>query len=244
MANERLRAAFMQAGVTPEQVARQLKVDPKTIERWIGGRVPYRRSRYALARQLGADEAYLWPDALTPDQVGSASESEILVVYPHRYRVPHDIWGRVFDSAEKEISILVYSGLFLADDGGFLSLFREKAEAGVKVRIILGDPEGTEIIARGEHEGTGEALSAKIRNVMFRYSRIRDVDGVEIRTHNTILYNSIYRGDDDLLVNTHIYGMEASDAPVLYLRRVSGGKMVTTYLESFEQVWASAQPLA
>jgi hypothetical protein len=30
----------------------------------------------------------------------------------------------------------------------------------------------------------------------------------------------------------------------MHLRRVMGGKMVATYLESFERVWATAQPLA
>jgi hypothetical protein len=30
---------------------------------------------------------------------------------------------------------------------------------------------------------------------------------------------------------------------VLHLRRVAGGDMVTTYLESFERVWEGATPL-
>ncbi|MGH3899195.1 MAG: hypothetical protein ACRDTA_13330 [Pseudonocardiaceae bacterium] len=97
-------------------------VDPKTIERWIGDRIPYRRHRYRAASRLGIDEAYLWPGALAAEQVASASESEILVLYPHRWAVPRDIWGQLFDSAEEEIGVLVYSGLFIADDPGLLAL--------------------------------------------------------------------------------------------------------------------------
>ncbi|WP_260709923.1 hypothetical protein [Dactylosporangium aurantiacum] len=54
------------------------------VERWISGRLPYRRHRYAVAARLGVDEAYLWPDALTRDQVANASESEIINIYPAR----------------------------------------------------------------------------------------------------------------------------------------------------------------
>jgi hypothetical protein len=72
------------------------------------------------------------------------------------------------------------------------------------------------------------------------YKPLRGLDGVEIRLHRTVLYNSIYRSDDQILVNTHIYGATAANSPVLHLHRVPGGDMVTTYLESFERVWDEA----
>jgi hypothetical protein len=64
----------------------------------------------------------------------------------------------------------------------------------------------------------------------------------EIRLHDTPLYNSIYRFDDDMIVNTHVYGILAAYTPTLRLRRVDGAYF-STYLESFERVWASARPL-
>ena len=243
MANERLRTALLQRGVTPAELAESLGVDPKTIERWIGGRIPYRRHRYRVAVKLGVDEAYLWPGALAAEQVASASESEILVVYPHRWAVPRDHLGQLFDSAEDEIGILVYSGLFLADDPGLLALFRAKAEQGVRVRILLGDPDSPEVAARGAHEGIDDALASKIRNALVLYRPLRGVDGVEIRQHATVLYNSIYRADGQLLVNSHIYGFPASQAPVMHLRQIAGGTLVSTYLDSFERVWSESRPL-
>ncbi|MGH8964383.1 MAG: XRE family transcriptional regulator, partial [Actinomycetes bacterium] len=174
MANERLRTALLQRGLPPADLAEAVGVDPKTIERWIGGRVPYRRHRHQVAVRLGVDETYLWPGALAADQVASASESEILVVYPHRWSVPRDTWGVLFDSAEQEIGVLVYSGLFLADDPGMINLFRAKAEQGVRIRILLGDPESSEVAARGSHEGIDDAMAAKIRNVLVLYRPLRD----------------------------------------------------------------------
>jgi len=165
-----------------------------------------------------------------------------LVVHPHRWAVPRDTWGLLFDSAEREIGVLVYSGMFLADDPGMLALFRAKADQGVRVRILLGDPDSPEVALRGEHEGIDAALASKIRNVLVLYRPLRELDGVEIRKHSTVLYNSIYRADGELLVNSHIYGKPASEAPVMHLRQIAGGTLVATYLDSFERVWSESRP--
>ena len=69
------------------------------------------------------------------------------------------------------------------------------------------------------------------------------IEGIEFRLHDTVLYNSIYRADDQVLANTHIYGFGASQAPVFHLRRVAGGTMVSTYIDSFDRVWDGATPL-
>ncbi|MEV6159461.1 helix-turn-helix transcriptional regulator [Nonomuraea sp. NPDC052129] len=244
MANERLRAALLHKGVSIADLAEAIEVDPKTIERWITkGREPYRKHRFATASYLGVDETYLWPDALTPEQVVAASESEVLALYPHRWAVPRDIWGRLFSAASQEIGVLVYSGLFLADDGGMVRLLGDKARAGVRVRILLGDPDSAEVAQRGVDEGVGESMAAQIRSALVFYQPITNVENVEIRLHHTILYNSMYRADDEYLINMHVYGTRAGNAPVLHLRRVAGGDMVATYADSFDKVWAQARPV-
>jgi transcriptional regulator with XRE-family HTH domain len=243
MKNDRLRTALLERGVTPDDLAAALDVDPKSVERWIGGRTPYRRHRYAVAAHLGVDEVYLWPDALSRDQVASASESEIINIYPHRWTVPSELWRNVFDTGEHEIGVLVYSGLFLAEDAGIHRVFRRKADAGTRIRILLGDPDSESVAQRGADEGIDDTMASRIRNAIVLYRPLRDIDGVEFRLHTTVLYNSIYRADDQVLVNTHIYNFPASQAPVLHLRRMAGGDMVTTYLESFDQVWNGATPL-
>src|ERR1039457_4476362 len=83
MPNERFRAALLERGLTPSALGEELGVDHKTVERWIAGRVPYRKYRYDVASRLGVDEAYLWPGALSCEQVAAASDSEVVAVYPH-----------------------------------------------------------------------------------------------------------------------------------------------------------------
>src|SRR5690349_5089384 len=149
MPNDRLRTALLERGMTPADLAEAMDVDPKTIERWLGGRLPYRRHRYAVAAHLGVDETYLWPEGQNRDQIVSASESEIINIYPHRWTVPSDLWRNFFDNAEQEIGVLVYSGLFLCQDAGVLRIFRKKAGAGASVRILLGDPDSHAAAERG-----------------------------------------------------------------------------------------------
>jgi lambda repressor-like predicted transcriptional regulator len=243
MPNERLRAALLEHGLTPVALGQEVGVDHKTVERWIAGRIPYRKHRYMVAARLGMDEVYLWPDALSRDQVAAASESEVLAVYPHRSDVPRDAWGRLFETAGSEIGILVYSGLFLAEDAVVQKTLADKARSGVRVRILLGDPESSQVQERGRDEGVDDAMAAKIRNVLVLYKPLLAAEGTEFRFHQTILYNSIYRGDDQLLVNTHVYGVPAFRAPVWHLRKVAGGEITALYLESFEKTWDTAVPI-
>jgi transcriptional regulator with XRE-family HTH domain len=184
MANERLRAALLQSGLSVAALAEEIGVDPKTVERWITqNRVPYRKHRFAVATRLGQDEIYLWPDALPQDQVAEASQSEIVSIYPHRWAVPRETWGKLFESAEREIGFLVYVGLFLAEDSGVQKILRDKAAAGVRVRVLLGDPESAAVAQRGEDEGIGDAVATKVRNALVLYRPLIASDGAEFRMH-------------------------------------------------------------
>jgi hypothetical protein len=55
---------------------------------------------------------------------------------------------------------------------------------------------------------------------------------------------SIYRFDDELLANAHVWGVNAYMAPVLHLRRLAEGSLFDTYAGSFEAVWATSRPVS
>lgn len=243
MPNERLRAALLERGWTPAKLGELLKVNTKTVERWVNGRLPYRRHRYAVAAQLGLEESYLWPDALPSEQVAAATEGEIVSIYPHRSEVPRDAWMRFFSSAERELDILVYAGQFLAEDSGVQRTLADRADSGVRIRLLFGDPAGQMIAQRALEESAEGMMPAKIRGALVYYRPLVGRDGVEIRFHDTPLYNSIYRADDELLVNSHIYSLPAARGPVWHLRKVAGGDLVSTYMESYEHVWQTARPI-
>lgn len=76
------------------------------------------------------------------------------------------------------------------------------------------------------------------------YSPLIGSDRISVHQHDTTLYNSIYRCDDDMLVSTHVYGAVAYEAPVLHLRRLNGGAMFAGYAASFDAVWEASKPAA
>ncbi|MFJ6669853.1 DUF5919 domain-containing protein [Actinosynnema sp. NPDC091369] len=244
MPNQRLRDSLLRNGFDLSQVAKATGVDPKTVERWINlDRTPYPRHRRTIAAMVREAETYLWPNALAPDAKKEITQSEVVQVYPHRHSVPQEQWTHLVDQARMNISILIYSGMFLTDNPSLIKTFRQKAEAGVKIRLLLGDPASREVARRSEEEGIGKGtLAAKVRNALAFFKPLADTGHAEIRCHRTTLYNSIYRFDDEMLVNTHVHGFMAAHAPVLHLRRLSGGDLFETYAESFQGVWDDAKP--
>jgi hypothetical protein len=233
-----LRQALAAARLRDIDVAASLGVDPKTVHRWLDGRTPQPRHRWALADLVGAHEFDLWPELAGAGPIGP----ELLATYPHRGAVPREVWRRLFTEARHEIGVLVYSGLFIAEDVELVRLIGRRAE-GVSVRILLGDPEHELVAQRGREEGIDDAMPAKVRNAIVLFGPLASTPGVEIRLHSTVLYNSIYRGDDTFLVNPHVYGLAAAHAPVLHLRRRDGGDLVETYAASFDRVWSGATAL-
>lgn len=240
--NEPLRRALLRARLREDDVAARLGVDPKTVRRWLNGRVPYANNRAALADLVGVNEADLWPGAAGP-LAARIRPGELEAIYPHRWSVPREVWTRFFKSAEHEIGILADSALFLAEDTEILHVLANKGRTGVTVRIALSDPDSPHVAERGVEEGIYDAMPAKIRNALVLYSALREVDHVEIRLHQTFLYNSIYRSDDQLLINQHIYGIPDIHSPVAALRRAADGEMTRTYLGAFELIWAGAAKL-
>lgn len=240
--NHPLTRALRSAGISDVDVAAQLGVDPKTVRRWMSGRTPYPRHRHALARLTGWSPHDLWPDLSRPVDP-TAQADEIRIVYPHRSAVPADAWTRLFAGAGEEIGVLAYSALFLAEDIAVQTLLRDKAKTGVRVRIALGMLSGVHVADRGDEEGIGDGMSARIRTAMVGFRPIVEAGG-ELRLHDTVLYNSIYRADGELLINTHVYGHPASHAPVLHLQQRSADGVATTYLDSFERVWVVSQQIS
>lgn len=244
MPNDRLRAALLAAGLTVADVCSHLGVDPKTVERWIAheARKPHRRTRRQLAELLDVDEVHLWPDLAEDVKTPPSTKSEVISVFPTRSSVPHDIWAGLINDVTEHMDVLVYSGAFLIEQYNLLPLIRKKTQSGVKYRFLIGDHTSSAVIQRAAEEGTPGGLEGRTQ-LMLRYlESVSSLPGVEIRSHGTILYNSIYRFDDQLLVNGHAYGSVAGQNPVMQLRRTEGGVMWSHYMTSFERVWNTATP--
>lgn len=244
MPNDRLREALLRNGLDIAQVAAETKVDEKTVERWITkGRTPYPRHRHTIAALVRESENYLWPDAISPERRVEAAESEVIKVYPHRSAVPAELWLRLLEGTSENLDILVLAGLFLAEEPAFARLIRQKTSEGLKVRMLFGDPRAPEAMKRsGEERLATGTVAARIRNALALVEPLSAIPGVEVRFHDTTLYNSIFRFDNEMIVNAHVYGFPGAHAPALHLHHLPSGDLFETYAASFEHVWKDAQP--
>jgi transcriptional regulator with XRE-family HTH domain len=238
--NERLRRAIHRAGYDLRTLAEAADVSVKSVERWLAGTsTPYPRTRYRVAALLGEDESYLWPDAVN---VASLVGAEVVATYPRRNDVPRHLWTDLLRHAQRSIDVLAFAGLFLTEDHPeWTPTVVGKIQDGVRVRLLLGDPDGYHVAARDTEDRIGHGVVAgRVAAVLAHYED-HSLGRGHIRLFDAPLYNSIYRFDDDMLVNTHVYGVLAAHTPTVHLRRIDG-RYFETYIESFERLWATARP--
>jgi hypothetical protein len=245
--NQRLYDAIRQARKRPQDIAAEVETDPKTVGRWIThDRLPRPHHRQKVAQILGVPEAVLWPDA---PGVGYGT-SELVGIYTTRRELPPSTVGQLLDAAQQNIDVLAYAALWLWDTvPTFAERVAVKITDGVTVRICLGDPDSQAVLLRGHEEGIEEDLASRCR-LAARYARAikysRTDPGCDthaVRLTGATLYASIFRFDDDVLLNTHLWGNAASDSPVFHFRQQTDDGIAAGAIRSFERVWRDAQPL-
>ncbi|MFI9331046.1 XRE family transcriptional regulator [Kitasatospora sp. NPDC052868] len=243
MPNERLKGVMVSGGWTCAALAEKAGVDTKSVERWANqGRTPRLRTARLAAEALGEDMFALWPSLRQP-RAARAISPELVALYEQRADLPVSVIVDLLGKAAERIDVLVYAAVFLHEAYPRLNdLLRERAAEGCVVRIALGDADSENVRQRGEEERFGHGIESRCRLALMHYRPLIGTPGVEIRTHGTTLYNSLYRADDQLLVNAHVWGVNAFGTPVWHLRRTGAGTMFDTYASSFDAVWSAARP--
>ncbi|MFP3988936.1 helix-turn-helix domain-containing protein [Streptomyces sp. E11-3] len=244
MLNERLRAVMAAGGWTHRDLAEATGVDPKSVERWVNlGRTPRRATALKAAEALGEDVYALWPE-LRQVRAARAVSPELVALYDQRADLPVSVFVDLLAAAHERIDVLVYAAVFLHEAYPRLNdLLRERASEGCEVRIALGDADSANVQQRGQEEKFGHGIESRCRLALMHYQPLHEVPGIQIRTHGTTLYSSLYRADDQVLVNAHVWGANAYKAPVWHLRRHGNGGLFDTYAESFNAVWETARPV-
>jgi hypothetical protein len=243
MANDRLRAAMQAAHLDIEDVAKAVDVDPKTVQRWLAGRIPRPRHRWALVDLLGEQEELLWPRG-GGSAVAATHTSEIVAAWTHRADAPLSLWSRLLLRSRGQVDLLGYAMLFFPEQHPDLPSFvAERCEAtSLKVRIVLVDPNCEETRQRDVLERLGGTLPARIRTTMQHFAPMLAVPGVELRLVDVPLYNAVYRFDDQMLVTPYLYAIHGFQHPLMHLRRLGDHGLFAAYAGQFEALWTIARP--
>jgi len=163
----------------------------------------------------------LWPEL--EDLKRGNNSSEVMAFYPHRSETPKHLWLDLLIGARERIDLVAYASLFLPEENpDAIEIIAHKARSGVPVRVALGDPGSPEVELRGREERLHEALTGRVRMALAYYRPLFDVPEIEFHLHRTTLYNSIFRYDDQMLINQHVYGTYGYVAPILHLLRPVG----------------------
>ena len=249
--NDRLAQRLRAKRLSPLRFATAVGVDIKTVRRWLADSDYKVREHNAhrAADVLDCTPHDLWPNQYPPATTSALAATSpggpfTATLYASRTQLPITAWQQHFAGATTGIDILALAATFLFDTlDGFLDTLLDAAARDVTVRFLVGDPDTPTMILRGEEEGIGEAVIARCRTSVELLTPHAGTPGLDIRTHDTTLYTSIFRVDDAMIVNFHIYGSPGRNNPVLVLFRHHEPRLWATLEQAFTQVWDNATPL-
>ena len=241
--NDRLKEAIAATGMKINDLGPVVGVNAKTGQRWVyEGRVPRRKTADRVSHCLGVPVDWVWPQI---DGDENRVPTDLVRLYPRRIDAPRQLWLELIRGARAEIDILAIAGLFLVEDNpSVIALLKRKAENGVHLRVALTDPDSLALRRRGGEEMLFDALLTRAEIARDRFDPLFTAAGVEYRPHGATVYTSIFRCDEHMLVNHHLYGVSGYLAPLMHLHRTAEGGLFDLFQASFDRVWhVSGSPI-
>jgi transcriptional regulator with XRE-family HTH domain len=140
MTRSNLEMRLDAAGLTAEQFADIVGVDPKTVQRWVAGRTPHRRHRATAARALDLTEHDLWPDetpAVAEDD--PHRRSDVIASWAAADQQGAPDLAEVVASARGQVDVLDNANRLLCDELMIAALL-QTASPTCPVRVLVHTP--------------------------------------------------------------------------------------------------------
>ncbi|WP_280382459.1 helix-turn-helix transcriptional regulator [Nocardia wallacei] len=241
--SQRLRSAMLRAQLGSDTLAAAVGVDVKTVNRWLAGRVPHRRTRSAVAELLGESEENLWPQTRPDLTAGAPATAEVLGAYGHRADIPNGLWTSLLLGATDRIDLIGYAYPFVLEllpDA--TQIIGVKCRSGAVVRMAFADPDCAHVAERDDLEQMQGMLSGRVRNALSMLGPLTTTPGCRIGLHSVHLYNSVFRFDDQMIVTPYLVRARGYQHPALHLRELSPHGMFASFADQVEQIWGTVTP--
>lgn len=241
MANDLLIQAIRQAGLDLVEVADIAQADPRTVQRWLGGRVPHPRYRKRLAEALHVEEQELWPETVRVRRKAALREITAAAARSGDPDAPD--WRALLRAAERQVDLLGYSLHQVTEARQWDKLLAAAIGRGCQIRIAVAAPNSEVVAAADAAQRPPGRLISRIRESQVKLLALSRLPGIEVREHRVATTHTILRFDDQMLLTIHLHGTPGFQAPVLQLRRESDYGIFDQLVAHFEDVWQTALQL-
>ncbi|MGA5703749.1 XRE family transcriptional regulator [Peterkaempfera bronchialis] len=159
------------------------------------------------------------------------------------------MWAQLIANARTDLVFAGYTNYFLwLEQPAFHATVRSKAEAGCRIRFLLGEPDGDVTQQRERIEDVALTVSTRIRITLENVAKLKGVPGVEARFCSpedavNFVSLSVFRFDNDALVTPHLSRGAGHDSPLMHLRRNQAGGLFDRFSTHAEELWESARPI-
>lgn len=168
-------------------------------------------------------------------------------MWSRRVEIPHDIWKRTIQDANREVSLMATALGGFSKDAAMLQVAREKLEAGCRFRIVLQSPncDAAYIMAMQKHDPIDDKIYASLERFnAFRNSLSETArKNFQMRYYSSWMGSSIFRGDDVMLVTPFIPWVIVDTSTTYMIRRVADSSLFDSYLQGFEGIWKHSEPI-
>ncbi|MFD0691827.1 DUF5919 domain-containing protein [Actinomadura fibrosa] len=185
----------------------------------------------------------LWPDSIRKN-VKTGVDREVVAVYPYRSACPKSVWRRLIADAEKDLTFAGYTNYFLwLEIPNLRGALRRKAEAGCRVRFLVGDPTSEVTRRREELEDVPLTVGTRIKITLDELAKLADVPAVEARYGDDHIAMSVFVFDDEMLVTPHLAHLVGHDSPMFHVRRCQPDGLFDRFEYHVTRLWETGRPI-
>jgi transcriptional regulator with XRE-family HTH domain len=212
MANTNLKNARQSAGLTAEEFANIIKVDPKSVQRWVDGPTrPYPRNRAAIARALNLTGYALWPDETQPPATHAGAGSEAT-----------GTWGQAdSDNAPDPVE-------FISSNDGTIDIIDTAGGIELTARLLA---------ALIGEASIGRHVRVATSRPRRRLKQLIGRDHIEVRIIDAGLAHSIVRAGDTMLLTFSVSDEPDLPPPLLQLSRQTDSGLFDRLADNFIPLW-------